>query len=146
MSKSGSSIGIGTVIFWAVIAFMWFGDDDDKDKKDIESKDSTESAVVEAEDGSRAKNELVKSWESVLAQAKEAYSEATSDETKQDIRDSINKAKERLKELTGNDVVEEEPVIAKKTPKAKTYLKAPAKEGELRDLEEVEKDDGMQKL
>lgn len=146
MSKSGSSIGIGTVIFWAAIAFMWFSDDDE-DKKEVESKDSTESAVVETEDGSRAKNKLIISWESVLAQAKEAYEEARSDETKQKMRDTINEAKEKLKELTGKEV-EEDISIVTKEPEVKSYLKAPPKEGEPKplDRDKVTPDDGMQKL
>ena len=146
MSKKSGGIGLGSIVFWAILAFMWFSDDDE-DKKDVESKKSTTSAVVESEDGSRAKNELIKSWESVLAEAKWAYGEATNDQTKESIQSAIDEAKRRLKKLTGKEVEEDIPIVAKESEK-KSYLKSPPKEGEPKPLERegAEPDDEMQKL
>lgn len=46
MSKTGSSIGIGTIIFWGIIVLGLF-DDDDEDDANIEVDDGTDITITE---------------------------------------------------------------------------------------------------
>jgi len=97
MSKSGGGIGIGGLIFWALIAYSFFGGDDDEDKKAIDVEVNTD---VEISD------ELKEKANHALDKAKEAIDVA---------KKKFNKDKE---ENFGEDI-QTPPEEIKKEPEVK---------------------------
>lgn len=83
MSKSGSGIGIGGLIFWAFIAYTFFGGDDDEDKKviDVEVKPKVE---ISEELKQKADKALEKA-KGAIEVAKEKLNEVSKEKTEEQI-------------------------------------------------------------
>jgi len=77
--KTGSSIGIGTLIFWAIMGYMWFNDGDD-DKKEVKIVDQPKAVIEETTkqksiDLTKLKEEGTKIFEQVVEKVKEELEE-----------------------------------------------------------------------
>jgi hypothetical protein len=112
MSKSkSSSIGIGGIIFWAWIAYLFFGSDGDKkDKKEVvvdERPAVTEQIEEKAKDISKEVVEILdnakKSLDDAIGDVKESNKEesivAEKEETKEEIKKEEQPKTEELKPL-----------------------------------------------
>jgi len=78
MSKKGGGIGIGTIIFWAWLAYMFFGGDgDDEKSKVVEIKSEDEvSTEKPSEEISKHIHEAVGSATKAFEEVKEASKKA----------------------------------------------------------------------
>lgn len=116
MSKSkSSSIGIGGIIFWAWIAYLFFGGDGDKnDKKEVvvdERPAITEQIEEKAKDISKEVVGIIdnakKSIDDAIGDVKESNKEesiiAEKEETKEEIKKEEQPKTEKLKPLEPQD-------------------------------------------
>jgi hypothetical protein len=84
MSKSGSGFSLGTILFIGFVIFNLF-DDDDEDKKDVESKKSSEVAIEKTSDISL--EDVKKEAAELLSAAKKAFIEVKDEYVKQSDED-----------------------------------------------------------
>jgi len=82
MSKTSSSIGIGTIIFWGIIIIGLF-DDDDEDDSNIEVDDGTDITITEVKEKANEvlskAQEAIKAAKESLEKSDEEYDKSESD-------------------------------------------------------------------
>lgn len=107
MSKSSGGIGIGGLIFWALIAYSFFGGDDKEDKKVMDVEVNTDVKISD---------ELKEKADKALEKAKEVIDVAKKklDEAKKE------KPKEKI-EITPEEKVEPEPEVIQEPEKEKGF-------------------------
>lgn len=95
-SQSRSTISIGTLIFWGILAFMWFGDNDDDKKTEVQVR---EQVTVEQQDSKVDVDALKKEAMDLVNQAKKEFDKAK-DEFLSEKEKPVEKPKEKEEVLT----------------------------------------------
>jgi hypothetical protein len=108
-NKRSGGIGIGTIIFWLIVGYMWWGGDNKKETKIITNEKTSVSDTVR-DSAQNIKKEFTK----IIKSAKKRV-EIIVDENKKE------KEKEKPKE-------EKEETVAKKEEKQTPVLSAPVPE------------------
>ena len=107
-SSTGSGIGIGGIIFMLVVGYNLFFDDDDEDKKDVDSKKDKKPAISET---------TKKSIEKVKEDAKKAINSAKQALTK--VIEDYKKNKTEVEDFSDKEesYVEKETIVVSEDPK-----------------------------
>lgn len=134
MSRRGGSIGLGTIIFWAILASTFLFDDEDDNKKAIDVK--TDVEVVETSKSEELKDHLTEA----AKLAKEALIDAKDNTIK--IIDEYEKEQEESEvDKAHNDKeIEAETIEKKKEDLVKKGTIKPLEENKPQEIE------GMKKL